>query len=136
MAKSICLDTGPLTLFCSKPVPNEISDLMKKIKQNKINAHIVWPILIEVYKHLCILKGKIFAESAIISLLNNNPFILVNIDMSLLLKAGALKCQYRNVLSYNDCIVIAYSINKKLILHTTEKDFPKIPNLLIKKYSF
>ena len=136
MAKDICLDTGPLTLFFSKTPPSDISNLMKSIKEKKSKAHIVWPILIEVYKHLCVLKGKSFAESAIISITNNYPVNIIDMDVSLSLKAGALKCQYRTTLSYNDCIVIAYSLNKKLVLHTTEKDLPKIPHLALQKYQF
>ncbi|MHA1143910.1 MAG: PIN domain-containing protein [Candidatus Helarchaeota archaeon] len=136
MPRDICLDTGPISLFYSKKPPNEISSLLKNIKQKKVKAHVIWPILIEVYKNLCILKGKAYAESTIASLMNNYPIILVDMDLSLILKAGALKCQYRNILSYNDCLVIAYSLNKKMTLHTTEKDLPKIPNLFVKKYKF
>ena len=136
MTKGICLDTGLLTLFYSKNPPNTIIELMNQIKQKKIRAYIVWPVLIEVYKHLCILKGKTYAESTITSLINNYPVSVINLDISLILKAGALKCQHRTTLSYNDCIIIAYSLNKKLVLHTTEKDLPKIPNLTIKKYQF
>ncbi|HUY00774.1 MAG TPA: hypothetical protein VMV49_14530 [Candidatus Deferrimicrobium sp.] len=136
MNRDICLDTGFITLFYSKTPPIEISNLMNEVKQKKIKAYVVWPILIEVYKQLCILEGKVFAESTITSFINNYPVILVNFDISLVLKAGALKCQYRRTLSYNDCIVIAYSLNKKLTLHTTEKDIPKIPNFIMKTYTF
>ena len=136
MSNDICLDSGPITLFYSKTPPNKISELMKDIKNKKFKAFIVWPIIIEVFKHLCILKGKIHAEHTITSFINNYPVVLVDLDESLMLKAGALKCQFRTKLSYNDCITIAYSLNKKLILHTTEKDIPKIPNISVKKYRF
>ena len=136
MTRGICLDTGLLTLFYSKNPPHKIIELMDQIKQKKIRTYIVWPVLIEVYKHLCILRGKNYAESTITSLINNYPVNIINLDISLILKAGALKCQHRTTLSYNDCIIIAYSLNKKLVLHSTEKDLPKIPNLSIVKYQF
>lgn len=136
MTHDICLDAGPITLYYSQTPPNKIYELINDIKNRKFKAHVVWHTLIEVYKNLCILKGKNYAETTITSFINNYPINLVNLDESLILKAGALKCQYRTELSYNDCIIIAYSLQKKLILYTTEKDLPKIPNLLVKKYEF
>ncbi len=132
----ICLDTGLITLFYSKTPPKEISDLMDNIKQKKLKAYVVWPILLEVYKLLCILQGKSFAETSITSFINNYPVNMVELDISLILKAGMLKCQHRKTLSYNDCIVIALSLNRKLKLHTTEKALPEIPHLSIKQYNF
>ena len=136
MTNDVCLDSGVITLFYSKTPPNKISELMKDIKNKKIKAFIVWPIIIEVFKHLCILKGKVHAENTITSFINSYPVNLVDLDESLILKAGALKCQFQTKLSYNDCMVVAYSLNKKFTLHTTEKDLPKIPNLSVKEYKF
>lgn len=136
MPDDICLDTGLITLYYSKTPPNEISELMNKIKQKKVKAYVVWPVLLEVYKHLCILKEKLYAESTITSFLNNYPIVIVDLNLSLILKAGALKCQYRTILSYIDCIVISYSLHKNLTLHTTEKNLPKIHRISVKKYQF
>jgi len=131
-----CIDTGPLNLYYAKDPPREVQDLIDSIKKRKIKAYILWPVLIEVFKHLCIAHGKDKAEVSITSLISKYPVELVSLDESLIIKAGLLKCQHRSILSYIDCMVIAYSLNKKMTLHTTEKSIPKIPNLKIKKYSF
>jgi hypothetical protein len=136
MTSRICLDTGPITLHFTKDEPNEITILMNDIKQQKTEAHVISPILVEVFKHLCIAKGKQFAELSISSLSKNYPLIFVSLSNDIILKAGGLKCQYRNILSYFDCLVIAYALNEKLVLHTTEKNLPSILNLKVKKYQF
>jgi predicted nucleic acid-binding protein len=136
MTKKICLDTGPLTLHFTKDEPKEISSLMQEIKRQKTQAHVITPILVEVFKHLCIAKGKAFAEASISALQLNYPLEFVSITNDIILKAGGLKCQHRRTLSYFDCLVIAYSLNEKLVLHTTEKALPMIPNLKVKTYSF
>ncbi|MHA2247728.1 MAG: PIN domain-containing protein [Candidatus Hodarchaeales archaeon] len=136
MTSRICLDTGPITLHFTKDEPKEISILMNDIKQQKTEAYVILPILVEVFKHLCIAKGKLFAESSISSLQKNYPLILVSLSNDIILKAGGLKCQYRRILSYFDCLVIAYALNERLVLHTTEKDLPSIQNLRVKKYQY
>ena len=136
MGLRICLDTGPITLHFTKDEPKEITTLMNDIKQQKIKAYVISPILVEVFKHLCIAKGKSFAESSISALQKNYPFIFVSLSNDIILKAGGLKCQYRRILSYFDCLVIAYTLNEKLVLHTIEKDLPIIQNLKVKKYQY
>lgn len=136
MKTKICLDTGLLTLHFTRDEPKEISNLMQDIKHQKIEAHVISPILVEVFNHLCIAKGKTFAEASITALQLNYPLVFVPITNDTLLKAGGLKCQYRRILSYFDCLVIAYTLNEKLVLHTTEKNLPTIQNLKIKTYTF
>jgi predicted nucleic acid-binding protein len=136
MIKRICLDTGPLTLHFTKDEPQEITTLMNDIKHQKIDAYVITPILVEVFKHLCIAKGKWFAESSISALQMNYPMKFVSLSNDTILKAGGLKCQYRRILSYFDCLVIAYTLNEKLVLHTAEKKLPTIQNLKVKTYSF
>ena len=136
MVSKICLDTGPITLHFTKDEPKEITTLMNDIKQKKTEAYVISPILVEVFKHLCIAKGKSFAESSISVLQKNYPLIFVSLTNDTILKAGGLKCQYRRILSYFDCLVIAYALNEKLVLHTTEKDLPSIQNLRVKKYQY
>ena len=136
MTSRICLDTGPITLHFTKDEPKEVTTLMNGIKQQKTEAYVISPILVEVFKHLCIAKGKSFAESSLSALQKNYPLIFVSLSNDIILKAGGLKCQYRRILSYFDCLVIAYSLNEKLVLHTTEKDFPSIQNLRVKKYQY
>ncbi len=136
MRSKICLDTGPITLHFTIDEPKEISKLMNDIKQQKTEAYVISPILVEVFKHLCVAKGKSYAESSIATLQRNYPLKMVTLTNDIILKAGGLKCQYRKVLSYFDCLVIAFTLNEKLVLHTTEKELPSIPNLKVKNYYF
>ena len=136
MVQTIYLDTGVITLYYTKSPPQEVNNLMQEIKQRKVTAYVNLLTLVEVFKNLYIAKGKSFAESSIVSFLNTYPIKLLEANQSVILKAGTLKCQYRRELSYIDCLIIAHSLNQKLTLHTTEKDLPDIPNLLIRKYEF
>ncbi|MHA2247193.1 MAG: hypothetical protein ACXADY_19765 [Candidatus Hodarchaeales archaeon] len=106
------------------------------LNTKKTEAYVILPILVEVFKHLCIAKGKLFAESSISALRKNYPLLLMSLTNDIILKAGGLKCQYRRILSYFDCLVIAYALNERLILHTTEKELPSIQNLRMKKYQY
>ena len=130
MTLRICLDTGPLTLHFTKDEPKDITTLMNDIKHQKTKAYVITPILVEVFKHLCI------AKSSITALQKNYPLEFGSITHDIILKAGGLKCQYRRILSYFDCLVIAYALNEKLVLHTTEKELPRIQNLRVKKYRY
>ena len=136
MVSRICLDTGPITLHFTKDEPKEITTLMNDIKHQKIEAYIISPILVEVFKHLCIARDKLFAESSISTFQKNYPLVMVSLTNDIILKAGGLKCQYRRKLSYFDCLIIAYALNERLVLHTTEKDLPSIQNLRVKKYHY
>ena len=136
MGQTIYLDTGIITLFYTKSPPLDVVNLMQEIKLQKVTAYVNWLTLVEVFKNLCIAKGKSFAESSIVSFLNTYPIKFMEANQSVIIKAGTLKCQYRRELSYIDCLIIAHSLNQKLTLHTTEKNLPDIPNLLIKKYKF
>ncbi|MGQ4875850.1 MAG: type II toxin-antitoxin system VapC family toxin [Promethearchaeia archaeon] len=137
MSNNACLDTGVITQYYAKDVPPEIKKLMNSIKSGKIRAHVLTPILVEVYYNICKLKGKEVAQNQIASFFYEIPFKLVSLDKSLILKAGILKCQYRKQLSYNDCYAIAYALNNNMTFHTTEKELKKIlPNLKVKEYRF
>jgi len=137
MGKNICLDTGMITLLYSKNTPQPISQLFKNIKAEKIKAHILSPLLAESFFHICKLSGKVAAETILATFLNTYPIKLVNLNQSLIIKAGLLKCQHAKILSYNDCFAIAYALNKNLTFHTTEKGIRNIfPTLKLKTYSF
>jgi len=137
MKKQICLDTGIITLLYSKGKPNQITTLFNQIRKDELEAHIVSPIITEAFFQICKLRGKIDAEITIATFLNTYPIKLINLNQSLIIKAGLLKCQHYNELSYNDCFAVAYALNKKLTFHTTEKNLGKIlPNLRIKSYIF
>ncbi len=137
MENKCCLDTGVITLLYSEEPPSSITNLFKSIKEKRIEAHIVSPTMSEVFYHICNLNGKVAAETIIATFLNRYPIKLVNLNQTLIIKAGTLKCQHYHLLSYNDCFSIAYALNKKLTLHTTEKDLGKVlPNLKLKSYIF
>lgn len=137
MKKQICLDTGIITLLYSKGKPSQITTLFNQIRKNELEAHIVSPIITEAFFQICKLRGKVDAEITIATFLNTYPIKLINLNQSLIIKAGLLKCQHYNELSYNDCFAVAYALNKKLTFHTTEKNLGKIlPNLRIKSYIF
>lgn len=137
MKKKICLDTGIITLLYSKDKPNQITSLFTQIRKDELEAHVVSPIITEAFFQICKLRGKVDAEITIATFLNTYPIKLINLNQALIIKAGLLKCQHYNELSYNDCFAIAYALNKKLTFHTTEKDLGKIlPNLRIKSYNF
>ncbi len=136
MAKQICLDAGIITLHYARDDLSQITALMKQIQEEQMTAYTVAPIFVESYNHLCQANGIIQTEEFLASFLNRYPIEIVPISADLIFKAGQLKCQYRSILSYNDCLIIALSLNNKLVLHTTEKNLPRIPNLKIKKYRF
>lgn len=131
-----CIDAGVLSLFFMKNTPREITLLMDSVKKDSENTYIAKEILIEVYKHLCILKGNSYAESILQSFFRTYNVNLIDLTHELIVKAGKLKCQHRTKLSYNDCITIAISLQKGAIFHTTEKDLPAIPHLRAKTYKF
>jgi PIN domain nuclease of toxin-antitoxin system len=110
---------------------------MKKIKSRDIIAYVVYPILVEIYYQICRLSRQDAAEAHVASFLHNYPVRLVNLNKSLIFKAGKMKCQHSNILSYFDCLAIAFSLNKKITLHTTEKNVGEIfPDLKLEEYFF
>ena len=137
MVKRSCLDTGVITLLYSTNPPKPITNLFKKIREKSIEVHVVSPVMSEVFYHICNLNGKVAAETVVASFLNLYPIKLVHLNQTLIIKAGLLKCQYSQLLSYIDCFSIAYALNKRLTFHTTEKELEKvIPNLKVKSYIY
>jgi len=136
MKSKICLDTGIVTLYYLGDVPKEIDNLMQDICNGSMIACMPNNLLIETYYHLCKGKGKDFADSCLLSFRIKIPVTFIELSNTLILKAGQLKCRYRNELSYNDCIAIAVSLQESATLCTTEKEFPEIKNLKLKKYRF
>jgi len=109
----------------------------ERIKEEKIEAHVLAPLIAESFFHICKLSGKVAAETILATFLNTFPIKLVHLNQSLIIKAGLLKCQHAKILSYNDCFAIAYALNKKLTFHTTEKNIGNIfPTLRLKMYTF
>ncbi|MFO8019978.1 MAG: PIN domain-containing protein [Promethearchaeia archaeon] len=137
MKNAACLDTGIVTQFYSKNPPKKIVNVINRIKKKELKASLLYPILVEIYFHICKLLGKDAAETRVASFLNNYSVKVINLNYSLIFKAGGLKCRYAHILSYNDCLLIAYALNKKITLYTTEKDLKKtVPSLKVKEYTF
>ena len=97
---------------------------------------VVTPVLSEVFKHLCVKRGKYYSEKTILTFLDRYPIRVELPNKDLAIKAGELKCSYRVKLSYTDCFVLALALIRKYEVHTTEKNFPSLQNLKIVKYKF
>ena len=137
MKTVVCIDTGIVTQYYSESPPDEILNLMNKIKNKEFIAHFIHPLLVEVYYHICKLLGKTQAEVRVASFLSHIPVKLISLNRSLVFKAGELKCSYSKILSYNDCLIIAHVLNRKITLHTTEKNLQKFfPHIKVKEYTF
>ena len=67
---------------------------MDRVKEDSGNTFIAKEILIEVYKHLCVLKGTSYAESILQSFFRTYNVKLIDLTHELIIKAGKLKCQY------------------------------------------
>jgi hypothetical protein len=135
MLKKVSLDMGLINLFFSPDCPKKIDELFNSIKEGKMNANLTGPVLTESYKHLCVAKGKQYAQACVAKILEDYDIVLHEIDKSLIIKAGALKCRYRKELSYVDCFVIGLALLNKYEVHSTES-FPKITGLKLQKYDF
>jgi predicted nucleic acid-binding protein len=117
----ICLDAGILGIYFSPNCTSKVTALIDRIKAGTDEAHMLKPVLSEAFFNICKVKGKDKANQSITSFTRSVPIIQVDLDESLILFTGLLKCQHRDTLSYIDCMVLAYCINNKLVFHTTEK---------------
>jgi|SRR5271157_4140205 len=131
--QAICLDTGVLSIHFSQSETRDVRNLFQKIQQGNIEAHILNAVLIEEFKHLCRLRGVDSAKTLLQTFVQQFRIRQVDLTMPLIFKAGTLKCQYSAKLSYIDCMCIAYALNTKIPLHTTEKTLKKIPSTMLKK---
>jgi predicted nucleic acid-binding protein len=136
MRKRICLDAGPIQLYFLKDRPEKVDSLFRDIKSDSVDAFVPEAILVDVFNHLCVSGGKEYASDAINSIYLEGKVQVVPLNRLLVLSAGKLKCQYRRILSYNDAILIATALRERATVHTTEKEWPKIPPLDVVKYSF
>ncbi len=83
----ICLDTGVLSIYFSKDVTKDVSELITKIKQKQIEAHVLKPVFVEVFWHLCRIHGIDAAKSILVSFLNLVPIEQVELTLPLIIKA-------------------------------------------------
>jgi hypothetical protein len=129
----ICLDTGVITLLTKIDPSKEILELKKKNHTGSMMIYVLKGALTEAFFHLCQANGKEIATNQIYSLIKNLHFNLVETDEADIILAGTLKCQHHKILSYIDCMEIAYCLNKKMDFHTTEKLISKIPSSILQK---
>ncbi|MBN2151975.1 MAG: PIN domain-containing protein [Candidatus Lokiarchaeota archaeon] len=116
--------------------PEKVEALFRDIIDGSVDTIIPETILIEAFKHLCVSGGKEYASDVINSIYLDGKVQIVPLNRLLVISAGKLKCQHRNVLSYNDCILIAVALKERATVHTTEKEWPKITHLDVVKYTF
>ncbi len=136
MMERAYLDTGVITLYYAKDVLPRIDELFNQIKSGSIVGFVINAVIIEVYYQLCRKQGKEHAETSINNFTKEVPHQIIQFDRAGEFKAGALKCEHRNSLSYADCMGIAVALKLNATFHTTEKDIPSIPRLRVKKYIF
>ncbi len=139
--KTVCIDTGVLSLLFSSNPTKPVQELLKWIQAGDIHAMIPKPVLIEAFLNICRLQGKEIAKIAILNFIAKYPIEMVEFDNDLLILAGQLKCQHRLSLSYIDCMGIALALSRKAAFHTTEKRLKIIPHnvlskLKVVKYTF
>jgi predicted nucleic acid-binding protein len=104
-----------------------IVKLVSNLKEGTVHGQVLAPLLCEVYFHLCRPKGKDYASMKVSSLPAAYSIEIIPVDMRITIRAGQLKCQYQHMLSYNDCLAIAYCLETKLVFHTTEKKLKTFP---------
>lgn len=116
---------------------NSIQIFKNQIKNRTIDAYTLYPLVAEAVFHICKLEGKDAAAQKISNFLNTYPIRIMPLDSGLAIKAGLLRCEFRRILSYNDRLIVAFCLNNKYTLHTTERKLKDlIPNLSLKIYSF
>ncbi len=134
--KKICLDAGVLGIYFSSQRTSEVKGLMDSISAGKLGAYMLKHVLVEVHFHLCKDQGITEANTQIINFQTQYPVSLVDLDDSLILHAGKLKCQHVGTLSYIDCMTIAFCLRENAELHTTEKLLKQIPNNTLQRLRF
>nr|MDO8088271.1 PIN domain-containing protein [Candidatus Sigynarchaeum springense] len=136
MQRRACLDAGTIHQHYIQDPPPKVENLFVDIENGKIHAIVPEQILVEVFKQLCVVRGKGYALKVINDIYANEYLEIRSLSKDLVAEAGRLKCQYRDIVSYNDAILIALAVQESAMLHTTEKNLPQIPGLKVVKYVF
>jgi predicted nucleic acid-binding protein len=126
--KAICIDTGVLSIYFSTNKTAAVKSLMNDILGGKYRVAILKPVLVEEFFQICKDSGLQEANTQILNFMRNFPIDFVDLDESLILNAGKLKCQHASTLSYIDCMSIAFCLKQGAELHTTEKLLKQIPH--------
>ena len=83
--KTVCLDTGVLSLLFSSNPTKPVQELLKWIQAGDIHAMIPKPVLIESFLNICRLQGKEIAKIAILNFIAKYPIEMVEFDNASLL---------------------------------------------------
>ncbi len=119
--QKILLDAGILGLFFSKDSTADVNILRVSIKTKQVEAHVLKSMLCEAFFHVCKAEGKDAAAAKLATMLRIYEINQDDLNEPTINLAGTLKCQHRDRLSYIDCMNIAFCLNSKCTLHTTEK---------------
>lgn len=130
------LDAGTIHQHFLRDPPVKIEELFKAIERGDIHAIVPEQVLVEVYKQICVESGKEQASVVVNTIYSGGNIEVRPISKDIVIDAGKLKCQHRDVISYNDAIIMAMTIKEKATMHTTEKQLPKITGLNVVKYTF
>lgn len=125
------VDTGVLSIFFSRDCTLPVRELMNQVKNRTIQLLVMKEVLVELIRHLIDLHGRDAANTMVTSFLVEYPVRLVDLDMTLISKAGQLKSQYPAILSYIDCISIALALTMNIPFHTTEKSLKRLGGRLM-----
>ncbi len=136
MQQRACLDAGTIHQHYIQDPPSKVESLFVDIENGKTRAIVPEQILVEVFKQLCVVRGKGYALKVINDIYANGNLEVRSLSKDLVAESGRLKCQHRDTLSYNDSILIALALEENATLHTTEKNLPQIPGLKVVKYVF
>ena len=128
-----CFDTGVFSIFFSKECTPKVTGVMQQLKKGSVVGQVVSPVLTEIIYHSCTVEGKERAQVLVGSLLEDYNIDVISLDRDLLYSAGILRCQHRSVLSYIDCMSIAYALKMNLPFHTTEKKLKQIPGNVLQR---
>lgn len=130
---TVCIDTRLISCYFDESTPQPILDFWDSIQKQELHGVILKPIISESVYHLCKNKGKDYAVTKVKSLIHRYSLSVIDLTEDLLFQAGLLKCQNRDILSYNDCFSIAYCLTEKVPFYTTEKKLKSIPHPILQK---
>jgi predicted nucleic acid-binding protein len=136
MRQRAFLDAGTIHQHFIQDPPEKVEQLFKAIERGEIDAAVPEQVLVEVFKQICVESGKEQASLVINTIYAGDAITIKPVSKDIVVEAGRLKCQYRDVLSYNDAVLIAMAIKEKATVHTTEKNLPRIVGLGVVKYTF
>lgn len=130
--KSLVFDTGALTQYFADN--DQMREFIQRVAKGTLQGLIPAPILSELYYKICQKMGNEIARIRYVALQNSN-IELVNLEDSLILEAGRIKCQY-SFTSLADSFAAGLALLEKCPLVTTDGGLADIKGLKIVKIAF